>query len=477
MTEQLHPDTVSAIEARVERSGLRGAARDIGVSSGVLSRALAGGRVHARTAAILRRVSPRVRSAADFADAAAVRPPKARETASSWSIASIRAAIDAQMRGQFSLPKRMAEAMRRDDAIYVARSNRLAPIQVVASELRAHESARGSAIAKRAVDSVRAPRTVLASIYSTLVDLDVAVGYVEHEPNATGTRVDMSLTEWPIEHVRWNPTIESLETQTREGVIVPIVHGDGRWIVFRRYAFMPWRETATLLAAGFVWAAHSEGVSDWQSSSRAHGLAKIIGEMAEGYDLSDADGDKPTPATKFLDMLTSLAEGDSVVALRPPGSKTEFLEHDSSAWQVFAENIVSREKAAARIYLGTDAILGSVGGAPGIDIAQLFGLAATKFQSDFNAIHAGLDTGLYEPWTAINAGDTRYAPSMRFLLPDPDRDGHRAELALNRQRLTDGIAAMRANGLAVTQEIVNRMALDYGVEPVPRLADVANAVA
>lgn len=195
MTEQIHPDTVSAIEARVERSGLRGAARDIGVSSSTLTRALTGGRVHARTAAILRRVSPRVRTRKDFDAIASVQPPRARETASSWSVESIRAAIDAQMRGQFALPKRMAEAMRRDDAIYVARSNRLAPIQVVASELRAHESARGAVVARKAIDSVRAPRTVLASIYSTLVDHDVAIGYNEHEPNDTGTRVDMSLTE------------------------------------------------------------------------------------------------------------------------------------------------------------------------------------------------------------------------------------------------------------------------------------------
>ncbi|MFA6619119.1 MAG: hypothetical protein WCT23_08640 [Candidatus Neomarinimicrobiota bacterium] len=473
MGEQLCPDMVSAIKVRVKARGLRRTAREVGVSPSTLARVLAGGGVHPRTAAVLRRVPSRVRTAADFSDVPNVRPPKPRETATSWSVPKIRSAIEDQMRGQFLQPKRLAEAMRRDDAIYVARSNRLAPIQVVAAELREHDSARGRAIARKAIDSVQAPRTVLAGIDGTLVDHDVAIGYVEREPNASGTRIDMRLTEWPLEHVRWNPTIESLETQTRDGVITPITHGDGRWIIFRRFAFMPWREMACLLPAAFVWAAHAEGVSDWQASSRAHGLAKIVGELAEGYTLNDENDELPIGAQRFYDMLTDMAEGDSAVALRPPGAKTDFLSNGSNAWQVFAENIVSREKAAARIYLGTDAILGSVGGAPGIDIAQLFGLASTKFQSDFDAIHSGLDTGLYEPWAALNEGDTRYAPSMRFQLPDPDRDGRRDEIARNRLRLTDGIAAMRAQGLEVTQEVVDRMARDYGVEPAPRLAAVA----
>lgn len=473
MTVRICPDTVNAIRDRVNARGLRRTARDVGVSPSTLARALAGGGTSERTAAVLRRVPARVRTSNDFEQIPAVRPPRPRDTATSWSIPKIRSAIEAQMRGQFAEPKRMAEAMRRDDAIYVARSNRVLPVQVVASELHAHDSARGASVARRAIESVQAPRTVLAGIYGTLVDHDVAIGYVEHEPNASGTRVDMRLTEWPLEHVRWNNADETLETQTRDGVVMPITHGDGRWIVFRRFAFMPWREMACLLPAAFVWAAHAEGVSDWQSSSRAHGLAKIIGELSEGHDLTDANGDVTNVAQKFYDMLEQLVEGDSAVAIRPAGSKTDFLANGSNAWQVFAENIVSREKAAARIYLGTDAILGSMGGAPGIDIAQLFGLASTKFQSDFNAIHAGLATGLYEPWTAINEGDTRYAPSMRFLLPDPDRDGKRAELALNRERLTKGIADMRAQGLAVTQETVDRMAADYGVEPAPQLAAIA----
>jgi len=376
------------------------------------------------------------------------------------------------MRGQFRLPKRLAEAMRRDNAIFAARSNRVAPISAVASEVKAHDSDRGRAIAARARTSVQVASTVLAGIEGTLVDHAIAIGYVEHEVDDAGTRVDMRLTEWPLEHVRYNSATETLETQTAEGVIVPITHGDGRWIIFRRYAFMPWREDACLLPAGFIWAAHAEGVSDWQASSRSHGSSKIHGTMPEGNAITDDTAEPTDTAADFRDALIEMAEGDSLVTVSPFGSTVAFLSDVSNAWQIFSENVGSREKAAARVYNGTDAMLGSVGGAPGVDISALFNVATTKLQGDFNAIEAGLLSGLYEPWTAINHGDTRYSPAWRFLMPDPDRDKKRAELSENRTRLTDTIKAMREQKLEVTQDVVDRLAAELGVDPAPRLAAI-----
>jgi len=463
-------ELIADLRAAVKSNGLRATARTAGVSVNTIKRALDGGALSDRTVAALRRVPPRVRTAGDFAVAARVQPPRTRGTATSWSLESIRAAIDQQMRGQFALPVRLAETMRRDDAIFVARSNRLAPVRSVATSLRAHDSDRGRAIAARAKTSVQVPRTVLASIASTLIDHAVAIGYVEHEPDADGTRIDMRLTSWPLEHVRYNETTGLLETATAEGVTVPITHGDGRWIVFRRFSAVPWREEACLLPAAFVWASHAEGVADWSASSRAHGLAKIVGQMPEGSAINDAEGNLTPAAAYFIDLLRALAEGEESAGLTPAGSTTQFLSNGSTAWQVFESNIVSREKAAARIYLGTDATLGSIGGAPGVDISQLFGVASTKTQDDFDTFEVGFLSGLYEPWAAINYGDTRYAPALRFEMPDPDADRKRGERYSNRTRLTDTIKAMREQRLEVTQDTVDALAREYGVEPAPKLA-------
>ena len=105
-----------------------------------------------------------------------------------------------------------------------------------------------------------------------------------------------------------------------------------------------------------------------------------------------------------------------------------------------------------------------------MDISQLFGVATTKTQDDFDTLEAGLSSGLYEPWAAINYGDTRYAPALRFEMPDPDADRKRGERYSNRTRLTDTIKAMREQRLEVTQDTVDALAREYGVEPAPKLA-------
>lgn len=402
--------------------------------------------------------------------------PRPRRVTTSWSIESIRAAIDAQLRGQFTQPRMLSEAMGRDDAIFNARENRLAPIQAVDTQLVPQDSTRGRLLESQASRHVHVARTVLCGIEATLVDHGVAIGYNEQEPNKSGTRVDFRLTEWPLEFVRWNPTTEELEAQTRDNVYVPIRHGDGRWTVFRKRLYMPWRYGACVLPAGLIWAAHADSLSSWQGASRAHGLAKIVGELPEGSALND-EAEAEAVADRFHAVLETLADGTRPIGIKPHGSTIDFVSNSSSAWQVFTESVTSRERAAARVYLGTDAILGSTGDAPGVDIAALFRMASTKFQSDFWAIDAGLNSGVYAPWAAINHGSTRHAPQHEFLLPDPDKDAKRAETAANRERLAAALADMREQKLQVTQEVVDTLATELGVHPTPQLAAIDQQVA
>lgn len=472
MRSKINQRAINEIKESIKAKGLRGVADDVGVTVNTIKRAVNGLSVSERTREALKRLPPSVRTREEFEALPRLTPNRVSTPATSWSVETIRNAIDAQMRGSFATPKRLAEAMRRDDAIFTARSNRTAPVSSIATKLEAHDSASGSRIACDAQDSIQVARTVLRGIVGTFVDHGVAIGYVVQEPNAQGTRIDMRLTEWPIEHVYWDDREEVLKSLTREGEHVSIVHGDGRWIIFRRTLTTPWREEAAVLPAGLVWAAHAEGVAHWQASSRAHGLAKILGAMPEGYELSDASGAVPTVVQKFIDMIEDLASGDAQTALRPFGSEVEFLANGSNAWQVFSENIVSREKAAARIYLGTDAILGSVGGAPGIDISALFGVATTKLQGDFTALEEGLYGGLYAPWTAINHGESSKAPRLRFALPDPDAERMREEGSANFERFTSAIASLKANGMLVTQDTVAALARQYSVTPMPQLASI-----
>jgi len=464
------------IQDEAKISGAEALAQRAGVHVATLQRALAGRKISQKTFRALEKIKPRVRTADEFRDvlASAVRPPRLRETPTTWELETIRDARDEQLRGRFAAPVALARAMRTDDAIFTARTNRVAPHDAIASRLVPADGRRGERCAARAAESVFVPRTVVGGLLGTLVDHGVAVGYVEHEPNEDGTRIDFRLREWPLEFVDYDPQTERLRTRTRDASQAEIVHGDGRWIVFRKHDLLPWTIDATLLAAAFVWASHGGVLQDWNYSTRSHGLSKILGELPDGFAIAKGDGTLSNEASAYRDMLRDLMTGDAPAGVQPPGAKTTVLANTSGAWQVFSELALNREKAAARIYLGTDAHLGSVGGAPGVDIATLFGVSTTRLQGDLDALSSALNVGVYQPWAAVNDGDSRLAPRHEYVVPDPDEDAKHEQAAAKEQRLAEAIVRRREAGLVVNQQVVDDLALRFGVSPAPRLAPVVS---
>jgi len=438
---------------------VREIARVLGASPAAVQRSLAKGKIVDRT-----------RRREQFT-ALGVSPLQRKQPQSSWSLDTIRAARDAQMRGDFCQAVRLAEVIRTDDALFNAYHARLAPQSAVEAKLVSCGGVRGDNVARRAQTSIHTPRSVMAGIVGTLANHGIAIGYNLHEVSDDASRVDFRHTEWPLEHVKYNHSTEQLETSIKGGHREVIRHGDGRWVVYRKVAALPWIQEACILPASFCWAAHAEGLKDWAGSSASHGLAKIIGELPEGVSLlADESGNFTAEANAFLTMLRDLVSGEAGAGLRPAGSKTDVLSNDSTMWQVFSELILNREKAAARIYTGTDAILGAAGGAPGVDISQLFGVATTRVQGDFEALEQGWRTGVAEPWTAINEGDSRYAPYLKYQLPDPDAKAKSEENAAKRIRLFDVLEKYKAQGMIVDQAVVNNLSAELGVNPPPVLS-------
>lgn len=460
------------LQSEAETGSINALARRHHVAATTLRRALSGAPVSGATLRKLERIAPKVRTAAEFRDLRSVVAPQHEQPAESWDLQKIRNARNAQLLGQFKLPVQLATALRTDDALFTARRNRLSPLGAIRSELVPHASTRGESVHARALNAVHVDSSTLKGIHGTLADHGIAIGYNIHEPNASGTQVEFRHVEWPLEHVTWDAHREVLTTATRGMASEDILHGDGRWVVYRDVSARPWIQNACLLPASFVFAAHTQGVSDWAASSNAHGLAKIVGELPEGVPLIDAEGNVSPEAQAFLTLLIGIVSGDRPAGIRPAGAKTEFLANGSTAWQVFAEFIVSREKAAARIYTGTDALLGSVGGAPGVDISVLFGVLTTLVQSDLGTISRGLTTGVYQPWTAINVGDSKLAPSHRYLMPDADEEQRREQSAANRERFRATLAGLREQGMLIDQTTVNRVASEFSIHPPPKLQNV-----
>jgi hypothetical protein len=393
----------------------------------------------------------------------------------SWTLEQIFAARDAQLRGDFRQPARMAESMRTDDALAPALENRLAPQRCIPVEIVPAAGARGLPIAGEAAalfgpSGIAISPDTSASIHACLTNHDVAFAHCTPVPREDGTRIDYTASAWPIENVRWDPYDRCFKTrvdpstdETAVGGEVPIVHGDGRWVIFQRFEIDPFKH-ATLLAAALIWARHAYGIRDWAKSSVAHGNVKMIGEMPAGVALQDADGDT-ADATALIELMRDMVSADSPVGIRPAGSKTEFVANGSPAWQVFNELVKNAESAAARLYLGTDAVMGSKGGAPGVDVQAMFGVAATKVQGDLACLSRGWQTGLIEPWCALNFGDSSLAPTRRYMLPDADADAEVASRGTRHTAFFEHIERARAGGFEITQAYVEKIAAQYDVEP------------
>lgn len=405
----------------------------------------------------------------------------------SWTLEAIKAARDDQMRGHFARPARLAESMRTDDALAVAYENRLAPQRCLPVKLEpASESARAVAVAKEAdalfgQNGVGIRPDTRTDINGCLVNHGVAFGIIVATPREDGSRVDLELKAWPIEYVRWDANAQCFKTlvdpttaqpgdinadpdsHSASAVEVPILHGDGRWVIFKKHELLPWTQEAALLPAALVWAGHAYAVRDWAKGSVAHGNTKVVGALPQGVALQKEDG-TPTPeAQAMLEALRALASDDLPVVLKPGGSEVDFVVNTSTAWQVFSELILNREKAAARIYLGTDGTLGTQGGAPGVDIQALFGVATTRVEGDLRCIERGIQTGVIEPWCAVNFGDSTLAPSFRYMMPDADEDARRKLAAEQNKAFYEALEKAKNLGVSLSPDFVSGLAKDYGV--------------
>lgn len=397
-------------------------------------------------------------------------PPRTSPSVFAWSLDDIRNARDAQMRGQFRQPARMAEGMRTDDAIFVARENRLAPQRSIeVAIVRGSKAARAEKPAAEA-DALYGPKGIgirgdtIADIHGCLVDHGISFGVCTTTVRPDGSRSDVFLKAWPIEWVRWDASDRTFKTQTEAGFEETIVHGDGRWVVFSKNEIYPFR-TGAIIPAALVWARHAFGARDWAKGSVAHGNAKVVGEMPMGVPLQKADGELSEEAAAFLELLKGIGASDAPVGIRPAGSKTDYLVNQSTAWQIFQELVNNADKAAARIFTGTDGFLGAQGGAPGVDITALLGCAATIVEGDLECLERGFKEGVIDPWCAMNFGSSELAPTRRYLLPDPDEQTRRMAYAARRAAMFEDLKAARDSGCDVDQAYADEVAAAYGVKP------------
>ena len=426
-------------------------------------------------------------------------PRDGRNTIDAWNIDMIYAARDSQMLGQFVTPARMVEQMRTDDALFTAYQSRLAPQPLIPVEIEAARGAIGERIACEAEASfgpngVAISAETIQDIHGCLVNHGVAFGACTMTPREDGSRCDPEMHYWPIEYIRWDPVYRCFKARADPNTVepgdipnapygqygfvggywIPVVHGDGRWVIFKSHEIEPFRQNAAILPASLVWARHAFGKADWARGSRAHGSAKVVGKLPTGVSLQAQGGGLTPEADAFIELLRSIAMADAPAGIAPAGSEVQFLTNNSTAWQVWSELVLGEERAAARVYLGTDGTLGAQGGAPGVDITALFGVATKIVNQDLRTISRGINTGVIAPWCAINFGTTDLAPRRTYVVPNDDREKVAANYGTRNAAFTAALVAMKQAGLTLTPDYIARLSEDYRVRS-PMPAEIASA--
>jgi hypothetical protein len=409
----------------------------------------------------------------------ALEKPRQNSNVYAWRLPEIYAARNAQMNGQFALASKLRDATKTDDAILVGYTNRLAPVRCIQKNIcPANDTVPAKRVASEAEalfgkKGIAISSATESDIVGCLADHGVAFAVADWVPRPDGSRVDVVVRYFPIEFVRWDSFkqcyVARLDTiAANDGVYeVEIKHGDGRWIIFAKHEHEPWK-TGALASIPLVWAGHAFAAKAWSKGADSHGSAKMIGELPPGMVLQNDDGTLTAEAEAFIEMLRAFVSDDSPCGIRPAGSKTEFVANASNAWQVYSELMLNREKAAARIYQGTDALLGAQGGAPGVDISAMFGVATTLVQGDVQALERGFREGVIEVWCALNFGDSSLAPLREYLMPDVDADAARESMNKRVVQFQTEIEKHKSLGFELTQEWLDERAKAYDV-PAPKL--------
>jgi hypothetical protein len=437
-------------------------------------------------------------------------PPFQNSTAFSYTLPEIMTVRDLQMAGKFRAPSEMSATMNTDDAIFVARQARLAPVEAMAVAMEAaNESSKAGRIAGHAAPLFGPNGSALSkadekAINRDLADHGYAVGCNAQwciRPDNSG--VDVVHRHWPIRDVEWDPSAERMVALVRVDADppptaapastaqlgryisrVPIVHGDGRWVVYQSQAHHSWQHDAAILPGALVWARHAFGAGDWAAVSRSHGSPKWVGTLPpktpmQKLDENGKDLGLTAEAQAMLDLMADLAGLAMPYGVKPHESKAELVVNSSTAWQVFNELMTNAERAAARIWTGTDALLGAQGGAPGIDISALFGVASTIIQGDLGTITRAFHTGTIEPWAALNYGTSALSPNRAYQIPDPDLQRAREQAIANEQAYVAMLEARKTSGMDV--DAVNKwsveMAKRLNVKPILLDSEPANDVA
>lgn len=370
-----------------------------------------------------------------------------------WDVAAIRSIVREHEAGLLTRSAMLAEVMDRSPRIQSALNTRCLGVLglpcVVEPALSDDEDASlASELAatwEAALPEV-CPEETLGELLRWAVMLGVAVAEVIWEQDRSGAWVPR-LRPWHPMHIYWRWDLRQYTVITQEGV-VPILPGDGKWVVLTYARTRSWMRGA-VRCLGLEDAVRTYAVRDWARYSEKHGFP-VIG-------LKVPLGSSETAETRdMVDEVMSLGSEGLIVL---PQSERQGASYDATlieprdtAWQAFERLIERCDADVSLAILGQNLTSEVTGGS--FAAAQVHDRVRTDYlEADSALIASALRAQLAVPWAQFNYGRPELAPTARW---DASPPSDRGDEASSLGAAGDALARWQAAGADVDVEAFAR---------------------
>lgn len=383
-----------------------------------------------------------------------------------WDLPTIRQVVSLHVnQGDFLLSSYLADYLLQDAAIFSALLQRISPFIGLKRELVRGFWADGAEQCQKAYDDaveMFSDAGVCSPGFLADLDIDQAVSGVAIyqnilRPSADGRCLDLlEMRPWPLRAARYNQYLRRYQVQTTDGYVT-IEHGDGKWSIVQPYRTECHRKGA-LRPLSECFADRRFGVRDRAQHSETHAIAKPIGTLPPEVKIRSDEGEA------FRKQLQNLRLPRSGM-IKPAGSSLETFEPKTLSFQVFENIINGNDGDIGKILLGQDTAASGKGGGNYMAARFLWGVRNDIIERDVTSAAQAINTGTLRPLAIMNYGDARAASSVRWPLPDPSEDQRYESTATRTAAYQKAIVGARASGFVVDQPAADKLAKEFGVDP------------
>lgn len=389
-----------------------------------------------------------------------------------WTIDRIRNAISLHDQGLFLESSMLAVTLTRFGPVFTALSQAIAPVLALPRHVTG--GTRGlSRLLAAEVEAQLAPRAgLLPSPYfpptlwgSSAIDVRMmGFGVLQHvygDPDPQYDVRPLYTRRWPTWATTYYPSRRTFLSLTDSGP-VDIVSGDGKFTLLADDD-EPHHQGA-VRALGLEVLAGVLADQALASYVSRYGNPKLWGTMPEGVAVDSDEG-----RACFEAMGT--IRGPDGFGLFPHGTEIDWAQLSASQATMFKDANEKVTTRSAGILLGSDGTITS--GTGGVYQSPSFmGVRADIIRRLIACVVRGINAGHVAPYLAINyvaaIAETRcwVEPVLSIPLPDPDADTRQKSLAERTKARHELIVAERSAGLEVTQDRVDQLSAELGLETI-----------